>query len=405
MTVSALLVAAGAAAAATAGASAHAPALTWSVVQSPNRELARGATVNSLDAVSCASTSACTAVGSYLNGLGAQRTLAESWDGARWLVLHSPNRGRAGKGNALFGVSCASPRACMAVGSSGFATGGASGLSGGRASGLGIDTLQTLAESWDGTRWTLLPSPNRGTTGDNFDGVSCVSANLCMAVGAFGNSSDVTGTLVESWDGAHWSVVPSPNPVAAGNGFSGVSCASADACMAVGSSGGNSGPRTTLAEFWNGRRWSVLPTPNPGTGANFLNGVSCTSPDACTAAGEAFHANSQTTSLIESWNGSQWSVVPSPSPGVGQTLVNGVSCAAQNACSAVGSYSTSTRTLVESWDGSNWSVVPTPNPGVENRSLNGVSCASATTCTAAGYFFSRAENTLRTLIETGTASG
>jgi hypothetical protein len=153
-------------------------------------------------------------------------------------------------------------------------------------------------------------------------------------------------------------------------------------------------------------RWSVLPTPNPGTGGNFLNGVSCTSPDTCTAAGEAFHANSQTTSLIESWNGSQWSVVPSPSPGVVQTLVNGVSCAAQNACSAVGSYSTrtGTKTLVESWDGSSWSVVPTPNPGVETRSLNGVSCASATTCTAAGGFFSRAQNTFRTLIETGTSS-
>jgi hypothetical protein len=177
--------------------------------------------------------------------------------------------------------------------------------------------------------------------------------------------------------------------------------------MAVGSSGGNNGPRTTLAEFWNGRRWSVLPTPNPGIGGNFLNGVSCVSPDTCTAAGEAFHSNSQTTSLIESWNGSQWSVVPSPSPGVVQTLVNGVSCAAQNACSAVGSYSTrtATKTLVESWDGSSWSVAPTPNPGVENRALNGVSCASATTCTAAGGFFSRAQATFRTLIETGTASG
>jgi hypothetical protein len=34
-----------------------------------------------------------------------------------------------------------------------------------------------------------------------------------------------------------------------------------------------------------------------------------------------------------------------------------------------------------------------------------VSCASATTCTAAGGFFSRAQATFRTLIETGTASG
>jgi hypothetical protein len=148
ISASALLLVAGAASAATAGASAHAPPLTWSMVHSPNR----GAAANSFDGLSCTSKSACMAVGSYLNGLGAQRTLAESWDGTRWSVLRSPNRGRAAKGNALFGVSCASPRACMAVGGSGLASGGASGLSGGRASRLGIDTLQTLAESWDGTR-------------------------------------------------------------------------------------------------------------------------------------------------------------------------------------------------------------------------------------------------------------
>jgi hypothetical protein len=56
------------------------------------------------------------AVGTYLDGLGAQRTLAESWDGTRWSLLPSPNRGNTGDGNALFGVSCAVPGACMAAG-------------------------------------------------------------------------------------------------------------------------------------------------------------------------------------------------------------------------------------------------------------------------------------------------
>jgi hypothetical protein len=404
MAVSALLVVAGAASAATVGVPAHALALTWSVVHSPNR----GASGNSFDGMSCASKSACTAVGSYLDGIGAQRTLAESWDGTRWSVLHSANRGRTGNGNALFGVSCALPRACMAVGASGLATGGASGLSGGSASGLSIDSLQTLAESWDGTRWSVLPSPNRGTTGDNFDSVSCVSADVCTAVGAFGNSSDVTRTLVESWDGAHWSVVPNPNPVAAGDGFRGVSCASTDACMAVGFSGSNNGPLATLTEFWNGSRWSVVPSPNPVSGSNEFNGVSCAGEDACTAVGVSGNSSGVTTTLIESWNGSRWSVVPSPNPGPGVTWLNGVSCAATDACNAAGYYFTKTgtpRTLIESWDGTRWSVVPTPSPGVENRALNGVSCASATTCTAAGDFFSHAQAAFRTLIETGTANG
>jgi hypothetical protein len=174
----------------------------------------------------------------------------------------------------------------------------------------------------------------------------------------------------------------------------------------VGFSGSETADHGTLAESWDGTRWSVLTTPSPGTSGNFLNGVSCVSPDTCTAAGEAFHSNGPTTSLIESWDGSHWSVVPSPSPGIGQTLVNGVSCAAKNACSVVGSYNTrvGTKILVESWDGSHWSLVPTPNPGTIDHELNGVSCASPDFCMAAGFFFSHHPN-YRTLIESGTATG
>ena len=295
---------------------ANAQTLTWSVVHSPNRELARAAVGNSFDAVSCASTSACTAVGSYLNGLGAQRTLAESWDGTRWSLLRSPNRGRTGTGNALFGVSCAAPRACMAVGASGLASGGASALPSWGASRLSIDSLQTLAELWNGTRWSVLPSPNRGTTGDNFDSVSCVSADACVAVGAFGSGSTGGGTLAESWDGARWSLLPSPNPIGAGDAFRGVSCASADACMAVGLAGpSDNGPFSTLAEFWNGSRWSVVPSPN-GPGFTWLWGVSCAATDACNAAGLYFAKAGPPRTLIESWDGTRWSMVPAPSPGV-----------------------------------------------------------------------------------------
>ena len=60
-----------------------------------------------------------------------------------------------------------------------------------------------------------------------------------------------------------------------------MSCTSPAACTAVG--GDSTG---TVAESWNGTRWSVQATPNPPTaGETFFEGVSCTSATACTAAG------------------------------------------------------------------------------------------------------------------------
>src|SRR4029077_12475331 len=107
-----------------------------------------------------------------------------------------------------------------------------------------------------------------------------------------------------------WSVVPSPDGGAFGDVLGGVSCVSAAACAAVGSYATKDGTARTLVESWNGARWSVVPSPNPGTGDDALESVSCVSATACTAAG--MHVN---RTLIESWNGARWSVVPSPNRG------------------------------------------------------------------------------------------
>jgi hypothetical protein len=365
----------------------------WSVVPSPNR----GPGGNALAAVACVSPVACTAVGGYpaRGSRGEQRTLAESWDGSRWSVLPSPNQGRSS--NALLGVSCVSPVVCMAVGGSGFPSGGAP-----RLTGIG---QRTLAESWDGARWSVLPIPSPGSSGTVLNSVSCASAEACMAVGAFGNSSGGGGTLVESWDGSRWSVEPSPNRGPGGSGLNGVSCVSPVACMAVGSYAGRRGAQRTLAESWDGSRWSVVPTPDPATDDR-LNSVSCVSAVACMAVGFSGSRNSAVKTLVESWDGSRWSVL-SGRNGFGQTVLNGVSCAAADMCVAVGSYgsrSSGVKTLVESWDGSRWSAVRSPSPGTSDRELDGVSCASATSCTAVGdYYGTNGTNrTFRTLIETGT---
>ncbi len=97
-----------------------------------------------------------------------------------------------------------------------------------------------------------------------------------------------------------------------------------------------------------------------------------------------------------------WSVVPSPSPGTSSNFLYGVSCASAAACTAVGSKASfgGTTTLIESWNGTSWSVVTSPNP-LHNDHLEGVSCASAAGCTAVGYY----RYTSGTLIESGTAGG
>jgi hypothetical protein len=283
------------------------------------------------------------------------------------------------------------------VGDSGIPTGGASGLS--------RSGEMTLIELWNGARWSLLPSPNPGSTGNFVTGVSCVSDDACMALGSTQNSSLVVSTLAESWNGTRWSVVPTPSPVPGSDGFDGVSCATKDACMAVGFAGssGPTGFHATLAESWNGTRWSVVPSPSPGTRDNGLNGVSCASAAACMATGDAATTSAVGSPLIESWNGTRWSVVPSPGLGGQGTFLRGVSCVAAAACSIVGYHiptAGGTNTLIESWNGTRWSVVPSPSP--PRSELSGVSCVSAVACTAAGFHFT-SEN--RTLIESGTASG
>ena len=65
------------------------------------------------------------------------------------------------------------------------------------------------------------------------------------------------------------------------------------ACTAVGVSGNSSGVTSTLIESWNGTRWSVVPSPSPGTGGNDLYGVSCVSATACTAVG-FYHTAAET---------------------------------------------------------------------------------------------------------------
>src|SRR5439155_27132012 len=129
---------------------------------------------------------------------------------------------------------------------------------------------QTLVEQWNGSMWSVVSSPNLGTNGSRLNAVAAVSANDVWAVGQFSNGT-VPHTLVEHWDGSAWSVVPSPNLGTATNVLNAVAARATDDVWAVGYGGGGGFTVSeTLVEHWDGSAWSIVPSPNVDTVANRL---------------------------------------------------------------------------------------------------------------------------------------
>src|SRR2546428_12108368 len=86
--------------------------------------------------------------------------------------------------------------------------------------------------------------------------------------------------------------------------------------------------------------WSSIASPNVGTGSNFLYSVAAISSSNVWAVGEYGNGNGSST-LIEHWDGKQWSVVASPNvSGTSENVLAGVTAIAANNIWAVGSSTT-----------------------------------------------------------------
>jgi hypothetical protein len=342
---------------------------TWAVQATPDPT---GSLGNALYGVSCPSATACIAVGSSASSSGADVTLAEAWNGTTWTVQATPNPAGA-LGSSLYGISCRSATACTAVGTYENAS----------------KADVTLAEAWNGTTWTVQTTLNRAAHRSALYGVSCRSAAACTAVGFSGQSP-----VAERWNGTSWTLQRTPH--SGGSELLAVSCPTAVACTAVGNSPSSSSPETTLAEAWNGRTWTIEATPS--TAEASLGGVSCSSPAACTAAGEDFStAADKEVPLAERWNGTSWALQATPAPPQAPLAsgLNAVWCASPGACTAVGVYQNSGSVyegFAENWTPSGWTLRTTRNPaGATWSFFNNTSCTSAGACTAVGYY----QNTYR----------
>src|SRR5205823_4468957 len=70
-----------------------------------------------------------------------------------------------------------------------------------------------------------------------------------------------------------WTAVPSPSPGSAFSSLLAVSGSGPSDAWAVGYYTDPNGLYLALAEHWNGSAWSVVPSPNPGTSSNLLQAV------------------------------------------------------------------------------------------------------------------------------------
>ncbi len=264
--------------------------------------------------------------------------------------------------------------------------------------GRNIYTEGGFLEVWNGTEWKI-NNELSGYTG-NFLGISCGSSTSCVIIGETEKSGELRSEKVQESSG-HWGLTY--ESVATPSGatqleLGAVSCSSSTFCMAVGSYY-NEG-RKDLVETWNGSAWSVQSPPSEGNGTNAMRSVSCSSATSCVTVGEL-----SSKATAEHWNGTGWSLItPSnPTGAVGASLES-VSCSSSTSCMAVGDFHESgkeDKTLTESWNGSAWSVKSSPNPSEskEGSVLLGISCVSSTSCFAVGDY-SNEFFKLKTLVET-----
>jgi len=347
----------------------------WRVRATPNPARTVGDT---FDGLSCATASACAAVGFYATAATiANLTMAQSWNGTSWKLQSSANPAGANP-SELTSDSCVSPRDCVAVGGYGKTAA----------------TTVTLAEVWNGSKWRIKSTPNpRGDDNSTFNAVSCASARACEAVGFAGKGTGLPVALAEAFNGRKWTVQKIPNPARnSGVTLNSVSCSSAKACTAVGLFDTRAGRTIPLAERWNGSRWRIQALPALARDVS-LNGVSCASASACTAVGFGVKGNADAQPLAEGWNGKSWKIqrVPLPPRTPGGTL-SGVSCTSARACTATGAgFASNGEPLAERWNGSKWAAQKTvAPPGFQTSSseigLAAVSCSATRACTAVGTF-------------------
>jgi hypothetical protein len=342
----------------------------WQVVASPSPDPLN----NTLSAVAAISATDVWAVGQ--TGVS---TLAEHWNGSAWTVVPTPNGATTGVAqNALLAVAAISSSDVWAVGYS-----------------IGA-SYATLAIHWDGSSWSLIPTPSPATRefidGPILDSITAVSSTDVWAVGGQLTGHYESPAVIEHWDGRAWSLVSA-------GALDSVQCLCSLSWVA-GRAANDVWAGGVALLHWDGTAWSQAAAA-AGQGETAASASSTSnvwavgSFSTCVSEGGCFSGPT-----ADRFDGSAWSSHPPANPS-GTEALRGVVALGPADVWAVGQSALAARTLAEHWDGSTWTVVATPNVGPVTNGiniLNAVAGASGVDLWAVGTY-DDADGASHTLIE------
>lgn len=340
--------------------------------------------------VSCFHPGDCLAVGDDATANGGDSSpIAYLWNGQHWAAIRVPLPSGAG-GGYLGSISCVTG-GCMAAG--GYWRG---------------STSYPLTAFWIGNRWkgSPLPAQPSGAKYAGFNWISCYSVKDCVAVGSDNPAQHTSDqySLAETWNGHSWTArrAPTPGTSRTWSFLDAASCPTAKNCLLGGGYVNSSGGGALLSDSWDGQHWGRPPvvSPGPATGAyvNFISGLSCLTPSACTGVGLAIKnsgtTSQSTTAFAESGEGvvtkTAWKLEAEHHWPSAQSQLIATSCVSAKFCVASGGsgpYTTSNtggKSAIAIWNGSAWSVTVFTPPRGQGALLTSVHCESATYCVAVG---------------------
>ncbi|WP_131741492.1 hypothetical protein [Actinomadura roseirufa] len=285
------------------------------------------------------------------------------WNGSTWQQVAAPSG--IGRVNAF---ATRGPADAWAVG---------------RVSSSGYKISSPQVSHWDGSAWSISPSPAITGRRAGLNGVVATGAGSAWAVGHDGRFA-----LVEHWDGTSWSRITVPDPATDdfySSQLAAISARSASDIWAVGTWGHlSAAPDSLYALHYDGTSWSVVPMAQTDskTDSNspVPNAVVAIAPDDVWMVGNQSNFATPIT-LTEHWNGTKWSIVPSPFDH-DSTTPNTISSGVLAAVTArgpndvwaggnsfgftdgdqAGVYSA----LLIHWDGTRWTQQPAPTSGTYN---------------------------------------